>query len=47
VLWIAILLTLLNFRSVYKPAAWLLVPYLGWVTFAAFLNFTLWRMNPG
>ncbi len=47
VLWIAILLTLLNFRSVYKPAGWLLVPYLGWVTFAAFLNFTLWRMNPG
>lgn len=23
----------------------MLIPYLAWVTFAAFLNFTLWRMN--
>lgn len=47
VLWIAILLTLLNFRGVSRTAAWLFVPYLAWVTFAAFLNFTLWRLNPG
>ena len=46
-LWIAILLTLQSFRSVSKPAGWLFAPYLAWVTFAAFLNFTLWRMNPG
>ena len=46
-LWIAILLTLLNFHRANKTAGWLLVPYLAWVTFAAFLNFTLWRMNPG
>jgi hypothetical protein len=30
-----------------KPAGWMLVPYLAWVSFAAFLNYTLWRMNPG
>ncbi len=47
VLWIAVLLTLLNFRCVSRTAAWLFVPYLAWVTFAAFLNFTLWRLNPG
>ena len=46
-LWIAILLTLLSFRRVSTPAAWLLAPYLAWVTFATALNFTLWRLNPG
>lgn len=45
-LWLAILLTLLNFFRVSKPAGWLLVPYGIWATFAAFLNFTLWQMNP-
>jgi benzodiazapine receptor len=46
-LWIAILLTLLSFRRVSRPAAWLLTPYLAWVTFATALNFALWRLNPG
>lgn len=45
-LWAAILLTLLGFHRVSRPAGWLFMPYLAWVTFAAFLNFTLWRMNP-
>ncbi len=26
-------------------AAWLLVPYAGWVTFAAYLNYRVWEMN--
>jgi len=46
VLWAAILLTLLSFHRVHRPAGWLLVPYLAWVTFAAILSFTLWRLNP-
>ncbi len=29
-----------------KTAAWLFVPYLLWVSFAAFLNYTIWTMNP-
>ncbi len=45
-LWSAILLTMFSFFRVSKPAGWMLVPYLIWVTFAANLNFTLWRMNP-
>ncbi|TXH75093.1 MAG: tryptophan-rich sensory protein [Lysobacteraceae bacterium] len=46
VLWLAILATLVIFRRVHRPAAWLLVPYLAWVSFAAVLNGTLWRLNP-
>lgn len=45
-LWIAILLTMRDFHRVSRPAGWLFAPYLGWVTFAAILNFTLWRLNP-
>ncbi|MEP6725032.1 MAG: tryptophan-rich sensory protein, partial [Bacteroidota bacterium] len=26
-------------------AAWLLVPYISWVSFAAILNYTIWQMN--
>ena len=45
VLWVAILLTILTFRKMSHTAAWLLVPYLAWVTFAAYLNFEFWRLN--
>jgi tryptophan-rich sensory protein len=41
----AILATLVAFQRVSMPAALLLAPYLAWVTFAAFLNFSIWRMN--
>jgi tryptophan-rich sensory protein len=46
IMWIAILLTLLSFLRDQKTAGLLLVPYLAWVSFATFLNFTLWRLNP-
>ena len=45
-LWLAIAATLATFRPVSPAAAWLLAPYLAWVSFAAVLNFTLWRLNP-
>ena len=44
-LWLAIAATLAAFRDVSRPAAWLLAPYLAWVSFAVVLNFTLWRLN--
>ena len=44
-LWIAILLTLLTFRKMSTTAAWLLAPYLAWVTFAGYLNLAIWRLN--
>ena len=45
VLWVLILLMILSFRKVDKPAAWLQIPYLLWVTFAAYLNFGVWMLN--
>jgi len=44
-LWIAILGTIRAFWPLHRLAAALLFPYLAWVTFAGFLNFTLWRLN--
>ncbi len=44
-LWIAILYTLLLFRKISRPAAWLLVPYLLWVTFAGYLNLSIYLLN--
>jgi tryptophan-rich sensory protein len=44
-LWLAILATLLEFWKIVPPAAWLLAPYLVWVSFAAVLNFSIWRLN--
>ena len=44
-LWIAILYTLLLFRKISKTAGWLLVPYLLWVTFAGYLNLSIYLLN--
>jgi benzodiazapine receptor len=44
-LWMAILATLITFWNRSRWAGGLLVPYLAWVSFAAVLNFTIWRMN--
>lgn len=44
-LWLAIVATGWTFRPVSRPAAWLLVPYLAWVSFATVLNGTLWWLN--
>jgi tryptophan-rich sensory protein len=46
VFWVSILGMILAFAPVSAAAAWLLVPYLVWVSFAGFLNWTLWRLNP-
>ena len=44
-MWIFILLTIFAFAQVNKTAAWLLVPYISWVSFATILNYTLWKLN--
>ena len=44
-MWIAILLTILAFNKINKTTAYLMIPYLLWVSFASFLNFTIWQLN--
>ena len=44
-LWVLILWMIRSFRKVDPAAAWLQVPYLLWVTFAAYLNFGVRRLN--
>ncbi|RXK83668.1 TspO/MBR family protein [Filimonas effusa] len=45
ILWIAIISCLLVFSRISKPAAWLFVPYLLWVSFAASLNAAIYMLN--
>jgi tryptophan-rich sensory protein len=45
VLWVFILITIFSFASINKLAAWLLVPYISWVSFAGILNYTIWQLN--
>ena len=45
-LWLLILLMIRQFRKVDPLAALLQIPYLLWVTFAAYLNLGVWYLNP-
>ena len=44
-LWIFIVLCIIKFYPISKIAAWLLLPYLLWVSFASVLNFKIWMLN--
>ena len=44
-LWGAILAMILLFWRIHKTAAWLLIPYILWVTFAGYLNYAIWLLN--
>ena len=45
ILWAAIAATIFAFYRISVPAAALLIPYILWVSFAAVLNFFIWRLN--
>ena len=45
VLILAISFTIILFWKINRKTAYLLLPYLVWVVFAAFLNFSIWRLN--
>ena len=44
-LWLMIVALIWMFYKVNKTAAYLLVPYLLWVSFASLLNYALWSLN--
>ncbi len=45
-LWLSIALTIKLFYSIDKRAAYLLIPYILWVSFASILNYSIWMLNP-
>eukprot|EP00128_Syssomonas_multiformis_P004670 Colp12_sorted_trinity150504_noHs@29811 len=45
-LWFVILACIRAFRPVDELASNLLIPYLGWVSFASLLNLRIWQLNP-
>ena len=45
ILFVTILATIWQFWGISRGAAYLLLPYVGWVAFAAYLNYSIWQMN--
>ncbi len=45
ILWILIIFTILSFYSIKPNPAYLLIPYLVWVAFAAYLNYAIAILN--
>jgi tryptophan-rich sensory protein len=44
-LWFSIIFTIRAFHQISKPAAYLLLPYIVWVSIAAVLNYAIWTLN--
>ena len=44
-LWFAIVFTIINFYRVSKTSAWIMLPYLMWVSFAGILNLAIFILN--
>ena len=44
-LWFAVIATIIAFSKISRQAVWLLAPYIIWVTFAAYLNYSIWLLN--
>lgn len=44
-LWLLVLHMIRLFATIHKPSAWLNLPYIVWLTAAAYLNFGVWWLN--
>lgn len=42
---VSIFYVIVNFYRISQLAAWLLIPYLLWVSFATYLNYAIWALN--
>ena len=45
ILWLLIFACIFSFKPISKPAAYLLIPYLLWVSFASYLNISIYIFN--
>lgn len=45
ILWVSVLVLIIKFWKKHTLAAFLLFPYISWVTFATYLTFALWKLN--
>lgn len=45
VMWLLIVLMIVKFHKTNKTSAYLLIPYLLWVSFASVLNYFVWKLN--
>lgn len=45
ILWVLILITTVLFGNISKTAGKLMIPYLLWVTFAGYLNYSIYMLN--
>ena len=45
ILWLLIIMTIISFYSINKNAAYLLIPYFLWVTFATYLSYAIALLN--
>ncbi|MDO8341365.1 MAG: TspO/MBR family protein [Candidatus Woesebacteria bacterium] len=45
-MWISLIFLIKNFYKIDKSASYLLIPYLLWISFASFLNFSILILNP-
>ena len=46
ILWVLIIANIVLFYRISKPAGYLMIPYIVWVTFAGYLNFAIYLLNP-
>jgi len=44
ILWILVIVLIAKFWKISRPAAYLLIPYFLWVSFAGYLNYAIWRL---
>lgn len=45
ILWVLVIMVIYRFWKIKWVAGLLLLPYLAWVSFAAFLNYNIWLLN--